>query len=77
MGKRNKKKSHKEVLISALGAGARKAYLEQNKHGRKAGTKVHKSKNNYSRKDKHKKNLKNNRDSSFFIWKSQLLCLPL
>jgi len=54
-----KKKDKKEVLIDALGKGAREEYLTDNphgfKHGFKAVKKVHKSKKTYSRKSKHKK----------------------
>ncbi len=50
-----KKKDKKEVLIDALGKGAREEYLTDNPHGFKSVKKVHKSKKTYSRKSKHKK----------------------
>ena len=43
-------------LDAALGKGSREQYLEENPHGYKSVTKVHKSKKKYSRKPKHKKN---------------------
>lgn len=50
-----KKKDKKEVLIDALGKGAREVYLTENPHGFKVVKKVHKSKKTYNRKSKHKK----------------------
>ena len=43
-------------LDAAIGKGSREQYLEENPHGYKSVTKVHKSKKKYSRKPKHKKN---------------------
>jgi hypothetical protein len=61
MAKQNKKtarKAKKEsadtMLVRALGNGARKAYLDENPHGFKGVKKVHKNKNGYTRKRKHK-----------------------
>lgn len=44
----------KEILVKALGKGARQQYLQDNPHGYSKVNKVHKSKKNYTRKSKHK-----------------------
>jgi len=46
------KKTKKQVLIAALGNGAREVYLEKNPHGFASVNKVHKSKKAYDRKVK-------------------------
>ena len=48
--KKKKKKSAKELLLSALGRGARLAYLEKNPHGFSKQTKVSRNKKKYNRK---------------------------
>lgn len=60
---KNKNKSKRKLkalsvvinLEKALGKGHREAYIEENPHGFKASKKIHKNKNAYSRKSKHKK----------------------
>jgi hypothetical protein len=45
-----KKKTKNQVLVDAMGCGARKAYLQLNPHGFTALSKVHKSSKKYNRK---------------------------
>jgi len=52
-----KKKDKKEVLIDALGKGAREEYLTDNPHGFKAVKKVHKSKRLIAEKVSIRKNI--------------------
>jgi hypothetical protein len=46
------KKDKKQLMIDALGNGAREVYLEKNPHGFASVNKVHKSKKAYSRSNK-------------------------
>jgi hypothetical protein len=46
------KKDKKQLMIDALGNGAREVYLEKNPHGFSSVNKVHKSKKAYSRNNK-------------------------
>jgi hypothetical protein len=46
------KKDKKQLMIDALGNGAREVYLEKNPHGFASVNKVHKSKKAYDRKVK-------------------------
>jgi hypothetical protein len=46
------KKDKKQLMIDALGNGAREVYLEKNPHGFSSVNKVHKSKKAYDRKVK-------------------------
>lgn len=46
------KKDKKQLMIDALGNGAREVYLEKNPHGFASVNKVHKSKKTYNRKVK-------------------------
>jgi hypothetical protein len=46
------KNTKKQLMIDAMGNGAREVYLEKNPHGFAAVNKVHKSKKAYDRKVK-------------------------
>jgi hypothetical protein len=46
------KKNKKQIMLNALGNGAREVYLEKNPHGFASVNKVHKSKKAYDRKVK-------------------------
>lgn len=50
--KKPNKKSQKQLLTSAMGAGARMVYLEKNPHGFTSVHKVHVSKKSYKREKK-------------------------
>ena len=46
------KKNKKQIMIDAMGNGAREVYLEKHPHGFASVNKVHKSKKAYNRKVK-------------------------
>lgn len=52
---KKKKLRRRDALERALGAAQRKQYLSENPHGYSRSKSVHKDKNQYSRKQKHKK----------------------
>ena len=59
MAKRKSKRKLKTIKVKidldkALGRAHREAYLDENPHGFRASQKIHKSKNAYNRKAKHK-----------------------
>ena len=58
MKKRNKKRkvTNRDIILSGLGLGARLVAIE-NSNGYVGKTKVHKSKKQYSRKQKNEKNV--------------------
>ena len=47
------KKTKKQLMIDAMGNGAREVYLEKNPHGFSSVTKVHPSKKAYKRREKY------------------------
>lgn len=54
MKKKKRKLRRNDAIERALGAAQRKLYLKENPHGYSSNKSIHKDKNQYSRKQKHK-----------------------
>lgn len=73
MKKKRSKRKYESIKVkvnieTALGKAHREQYLEENPHGFKAVKKVHKNKQAYNRKKKHKKaSSYSGSDDAFFI----------
>ncbi|MGH1334509.1 MAG: hypothetical protein ACRBFS_00160 [Aureispira sp.] len=73
MKKKKRKLRRRDVINRTLGAAQREQYLSENPHGYHRSKSVHKDKNQYSRKQKHKKKDFSDKDSGkSFVMLGQL-----
>lgn len=74
MKKKKRKLQRRDRIERTLGAAQREQYLSENPHGYGRSKSVHKDKNQYSRKQKHKKKDFSDSDSGrSFLWLERTL----